>query len=189
MVLDLGAASQQILGPTLAAHGFSVDGASESSIVYRDETRSIELGYYPEDPTPWLNVVLGLRTSGAELLVGLWRLYPEVSAAVAPGVGRFDSAESLDARLTTIRDDWLERLILPAFNQPERFRLAWRAQRDESEQTYEADVREQRLTQARWAYDHGDLPRAVEQFTLAGVDGLSAADRRRYVMASRSTGR
>lgn len=185
MVLDLGAETKRVLGPALADRGFSVDGSSEFSITYRDETRSIELGYYPEDPTPWLNVVLGLRVAGAELLVGLWRLCPEVSASQAPAVGRFDSVESLDARLVTVRDDWLDRLILPAFERPELFRVAWAEQRAETEQRFAKDVRDQRLAQARWAYEHDDFELAVEQFTLAGVEELSAADRRRLVMARR----
>jgi hypothetical protein len=46
-------------------------------------------------------------------------------------------------------------------------------------------VRKQRIDQARWAYDHGDPAKAVEQYTLAGISDLTAADRRRYTMARR----
>jgi hypothetical protein len=79
-VIDLGVAAQRVLGPTLVGEGFSIDGSSEWSVTFRAERRSIELSYYPEDPTPWLNVVLELWDSHAQMVVALWRLYPEVAA-------------------------------------------------------------------------------------------------------------
>lgn len=184
-MLDLGAAAERILGPTLAAEGLTIDGYSPSSITFRDERRVIELSYYREDLTPWLHVELGLRGSSGQLTVALWRLFPEVEALAARETCEFDSAELLEARLVEIRDDWLGRLIWPVFEKPERFRAGWLAQQAESEKRYEADVRRERLVQARWAYDHDNLARAVEQYTLAGLDDLTAADRRRYTMARR----
>jgi hypothetical protein len=184
-VIDLGAAAQRVLGSTLLGEGFTIDGSSEWSITFRDECRSIELSCYREDPTPWLNVVLGLRVSDAQMTVALWQLYPDVAALASLETGRVDSPELLTARLEMVRDEWLPTLIWPAFEQPERFREAWRAQRREAEERYVADVLRQRLQQARRAYDRGDFATAVEKYTLAGVAGLSAADNRRYVMARR----
>jgi hypothetical protein len=110
-MLDLGAAAERILGPTLVAQGFTIDDYSQSSITFRDERRIIELSYYPEDPTPWLSVVLGLREPAGQLTVALWRLFPEVAALSARESSQFSSADQLDARLAVIRDNWLETLI------------------------------------------------------------------------------
>jgi hypothetical protein len=84
-----------------------------------------------------------------------------------------------------VRDEWLPTLVWPAFEQPERFRKAWQAQRRETEERYVAGVLHHRLLQARWAYDRGDFAQALEHYTLAGVADLSAADNHRYVLARR----
>lgn len=185
-MIDLGRAAQRVLGPTLFDEGFSIDGSSEWSITFRDERRSIELSCYREDPTPWLNVVLGLRDSEAQMTVALWRLYPDVAALGFLETGRVDSRELLAARLEMVRDEWLPSLVWPAFEQPERFREVWLAQRCESEQTYVANVLRQRLLRARRAYERGDFAAALEHYTQAGLADLSAVDNRRYVMARRS---
>ncbi|WP_375431310.1 hypothetical protein [uncultured Friedmanniella sp.] len=183
MAVDLGKAAGDVLGQTLADQGFVVDGSSSSAVTFRDEQRLLELSYYPEDPTPWLSVVLGLRETSAELRVALWRLFPEAPRLAAAENGQFSSSETLVDRLVTVRDAWLDQYIWPAFEQPERFRRAWLAQQDEAEQRYQAGVQDQRLRQARSAFDRGDLPEAVEQYPLAGIDSLSAADRGRYIRA------
>lgn len=185
MVIDLGVAAADVLTPTLADRGFVVDGSSSSAITFRDEQRLIELSYYPEDRTPWLSVVLGLRQAEVEIAVALWRLFPAVPGLAAVETSQFSSIGTLRSRLVKVRDAWLDEYIWPAFAQPERFRRAWLDQQDEAEQRYRTDVLQQRLRQARAAFDRGNLQQAAEQYTLAGLDELSAADRRRYVVARR----
>lgn len=185
IAIDVGAAGTRLLGPTLFGEGFSVDECSTWSITFRDERRSLELSCYREDPTPWLNVVLGLRTSDEHMSVALCRLYPDVAALRSLAMCRIDSAELLVTRLEMVHDSWLPALIWPAFEQPERFLKAWQARRREAEETYVADALQQRLLRARWAYDRGEFAKAVEQYALAGLPDLSAADNRRYVLARR----
>lgn len=181
MLPNLGEVAEQVLGPVLSEEGLAVDEYSSTSITYRDEKRVIELSYYPEDLHPWLNVVLSLVQSGGLLRVALWRLYSE---AEAPPLG-FDSVDALRQSLLTVRGEWLDRLIWPAFRDPDRFRHAAVAELDEVHRNYVGSQREERLAQARWAFKRGSFLEAAEKY--AGILDLSAADKRRYVLAQRQS--
>ena len=187
-IYNLGATVRHLLDPALSDLGFALAVEEESHVSYVCGRYAITLEYGLEElPVPWLVLTVDFfdTSDGTPLRVALWRAYPDVVELRDPAVVRFNSQQSLEAQIATIRDEWLSRFIVPLIGDEERLRAVWLETERELDDEYNRRVREQELRRARRMYDAGDYRGDFDAYVLYGVDTLSAADRRRYVMARR----
>jgi hypothetical protein len=189
---DFGNAVASTLGRRLVGMGFEPLTVADTRVVYSDGHRSVALAYLLEElPKPWLSVTVGLLEASIDKaqFVALWRAYPQVTALQNLDGASFDSEESLLSLLEMIVDTWLPNYILPLLEDEARLRalLAEQEQQLVAEQSQLADA--QQLRRARQLFEAGDFRNAVLQYGLYGPERLSAADRRRLIIARRSAGR
>lgn len=186
---DLAAAVARVLAPTLAASGFGITEASSTVVTLKRERSALRLSYNREDlPRPWLSVTIGVSVVVGNLpaLVALWRAFPEEGELQDPDLLGFVTQGDLEERLVRVRDDWFPRFIAPALTSETRLPIALMEQERELLVDHEALQHEQHLRNARSLFDGEDYPGALEAYVLAGVDTLSAADRRRLAIARRN---
>ena len=132
-----------------------------------------------------MSVGLSDALEGRLLEVPLWRAYPAVPELRDPAVIEFDSQRALEGKIAHFHDVWLPGLVVPLLDDEARLRSVWLQMSRDLDDEYDRRVREQELRRARRMYDAGDYRGAFDAYVLYGVDTLSAADRRRYVMARR----
>lgn len=188
---NLADAVDRVLAPTLSGLGFDVRDATDTVVTLIGARRGVRLSYNREDlPHAWLSVTAGVSDAVGEppRFVALWRAYPDRAELQDPSLMAFSSQEELDQRLAHVRDNWFPRFVLPLMESEDRLGAVLLEQESELLEEHDRLRVERHLRQARALFDAGDYQGAVDSYGMAGIETLSAADTRRFVIARRHLG-
>jgi hypothetical protein len=191
--IDFAGSAERILGAAMRDLGLRILISESDHVVFADDHRalSLSLGYDPKDlPTPWLSVTVGLRESASDgpRSIVLWRAYPHVPELQAMELLSITSDSALEAVFGRLRSEWLTKYVVPLLNDEGRLRAAHADQERDLLADYGRRVQLQVLGRARRLFDDSDYQGALDAYVLYGSDRLSAAARRRYVIARRRLG-
>lgn len=177
-------AVRRVIGGWLQDEGFSEVADSDTRVTFRRGGVAISVAYWVEDmPAPSVAVDLGFAgDDGAYRMVGLWRALGDEDPTRLHTQWSFSDEESLIALLCRMVDV-LGRRMLDICDSEGTLRDLWVCQTEEAEAEYLMEEHEARLRLARNAFDQGHFGDAIDGFVLAGLDRLSAADRRRVSVA------
>ena len=181
---ELRALCESILADRLASWDLTWEPSrsDERAAMFTGPRHGLRLSYWREDAPPRaLLVTLHLMEEDEQ--APLWTLEPGGEAAASRLV--FNDEEELVGCLQLLDSNLWDRLIAPAFTDPERIRRGNRTARAFAESHREGLMDQQDIRRARRAFDSGDYGAAVAAYVLLGTDQLSAVDRKRYEIALR----
>jgi len=180
---------EQVISPVLRADGFRVSERTEIYVQFVRADRAVSFSYSPEDvPSPWVSIMVGLMPDydARPEYVALWRAIPAAEPASHYPTWRFTRDGDLADLLRRLYLEVLLPFAKPLWDDEGRIRDLLAQQYLEAQHHYEQVSRTQALSMARHLYEKGDLPGAVVAYGLIDPAHLTAADRRKVALATRT---
>lgn len=156
---------------------------TKGRVVYVRKPVAFEFTYHVEDaPRYLLMMAIGVQENAGIRWLPIWPLLPHIDTVRE---WKFATEDELRGIIRSVRDDVLERIARPLWDNEEQLRRLLDEHEDRLRAAHEHRKDEELLERARRAFDAKHFSEAVEAYGLLGTEGLSSLDQKRQAYAQK----